>query len=117
MIDPWGNPYGYYHDPENAKFKSFNSPSSFDIWTTAGKNESDDKSRERWLTSWKVRAVKCVSNPERIMGLNRKGYLLDEEGQFSKCRCHCGFLDGYDASVLLRHPGTWISQNPWRWRM
>ena len=53
LLDPWGNAYGFYYDPDHPKFKSFNSPSSFDIWSTSGEIESGPKNRRRWVTSWK----------------------------------------------------------------
>jgi prepilin-type N-terminal cleavage/methylation domain-containing protein len=53
LIDPWGNPYGFYHNPDNNKYKSYNSPSSFDIWSTSGEIEDTPKSLRKWVTSWK----------------------------------------------------------------
>lgn len=50
--DPWGNPYGFYYDPEDPKWKSYHSPSSFDIWSTSGELEGETKNRLKWVTSW-----------------------------------------------------------------
>ena len=54
FIDPWGNPYGYYFDPENGNFKSFSSPSSYDVWSTGGKTTDEAKSRNEWVKSWEI---------------------------------------------------------------
>lgn len=52
LIDPWGNPYGYYYDPENGDWKSYRSPSTHDIWSTGKSTDSDAANRSKWITSW-----------------------------------------------------------------
>ena len=53
FIDPWGNPYGYYFNPENDEWRAFMSPSSPDVWSTGSHTDSEPGSRVRWIVSWK----------------------------------------------------------------
>ena len=51
LRDPWGNPYGYYHNPD-AVDKAVVNKAGYDLWSTAGLTSAANGHTNKWVVNW-----------------------------------------------------------------